>query len=120
MAGTLVSSNTTIKINAATAISVNTGVGFTGTVTAYTCPAGCYAYFYLYSATVPGGSSSIVIAGQTVIPAAGTYATPNPVTANYTPPMFVLTPGQTIQCTDSTAGATLLLAGNIIEFINTP
>jgi hypothetical protein len=114
------SSNTTIKINAATAISVNSGNAFMGTITAYTCPANVYAKFYLYSASIPSGVSSLSIAGQTILGASATYATPNPVTANFTPPEFILTPGQTIVVVDGNNVLSATLSGNVIEFTNTP
>ena len=105
------SNNTTIKISAATALSVNTGGGFTGTVTAYTCPAGCYAEFYLYAASI-GAASSMVVAGQTIIPASTAYATPSPITANFMPPKFVLTPGQTVQVVDGSGVSTSTRGGS--------
>lgn len=105
MSATLVSSNTTIKVNAAVSASQTAN---NSTVTLYTAPANGYAIVQLYFGTVATGGSASV-AGRIVLIAA----------ANATAYGIYIGPSQALTVTSNAPGNVNLLASGV-EFVNTP
>lgn len=107
MSATLVSSNTTIKLNAAVSAG-NTNGQTTGTL--YTAPSTGYAIVHILKAT-SSGTLSISVAGRTIYAAA---------TAGASFYNFHVGPSQSVSWASSTGeiGNTMQVLG--VEFINTP
>ncbi len=103
MSATLVSSNTTIKMNAA--VAANTSAA--GSTTLYTAPASGYAVVNLYM-SASTGSVTVTVGGRTVASIAATN------TVSYQS-VFV-GPSQALACSIGTG--TVAISG--VEFVNTP
>lgn len=97
MAGTLIGSNTTIKISAAVSATTTT----TGTL--YTCAANSYAILNIHSV----GAISYTIASRVYT-----------MTAGQPPVQIYVGPSQAVAVTVNGSSATVSLTG--VEFINTP
>lgn len=107
MSATLVSSNTTIKVNGNVSA---TGTAFGGTVTLYTAPANGYAIIQAYCTSVTGGVSGFLsVSGRAAV---------NAVSGTGAQALYV---GPTASVTVTSSGAgnvVFVIAG--VEFLNTP
>lgn len=107
MSATLVSSNTTIKVNGA--ISAGNSLG-QSSGTLYTAPAAGYAIVHILKATSTG-NLSISLGGRTIYPA---------LTAATTFYNFHVGPSQSVAWSSSTGETSNIIQILGVEFINTP
>ena len=106
MSATLVSSNTTIKVNAAVSA---TNTANNNTVTVYTAPAGGYAIVQVFCSQMSATSAVATVGGRTFMN----------LSVNSNLQGIYVGPSQSLQIVGTGFGNVTLLASGC-EFINTP
>lgn len=111
MSSSLVSSNVTIKTNAAVSATKSVNTAGTSTDTLYTAPANGYAIINLFVTAFASTTLTITIGGRTISTISAVYTESK---------MYHVGPSQAvvITVTGATGVTTVVCSG--VEFINTP
>ena len=108
MSATLVSSNTTIKMNAAvSAVGTSSGAGAT---TVYTAPAGTFSIVNVYVSH--GANGSITVGGQSIAAVSGS--------SNFNLQGVYIGPSQSLVINSGTLGLSNTAFVSGVNFTNTP
>ncbi len=120
MSATLVSSNTTIKVNGAVSVS---GTASGGTLTLYTAPSNGYAIVQV-SWSVATGSNMRILVGSRIVYYVNESNHPANNGTTIGQGMSALTlyigPSQTLQISESAGSGSISAVASGVEFVNTP
>jgi hypothetical protein len=118
MSATLVSSNTTIKVNAAVSATATTGTTIGNQATLYTAPANGYAIVQVRNDSASAACRALV-GGRNAIEMAAAEPSADGAAGAVAQVTLYVGPSQSLVVeTRSSAAATLVASG--VEFVNTP